>query len=392
MKNKSAKTLLSIIVIVLLAAFLIVPLFFANLDPGYVYTGRNLSAPVFYGITLLLSVVVLIVYVILFKRKYLWILLLFVSVIVVNAGYLAFSLASSVSEALLANRISYFGNVYMLLFLLLTIVNACGINYRKASIIFLFAVSSIMFLFSGTQGYLDLFYKNVDFAIVDGFSKLIKDYGPMHTVYTIYIFAYFIAIVISLIYSVKKKKVQSVSYIVALAIMGFINIAIWCAEHFVDNRIEYLSLSYIVNELVLLWIYYKLVQNNALDTFMIKMAFSSDDAPDRTINIYVSDTDRHTVLTNPGSGSVNFAGIPDEKLLEMINHLDNSEKLSGREKEVAVLLLKNLKRKDMASSLFISENTVKTHTSNIYGKLEVSSREELKDLLKPYADNELPKD
>ena len=35
------------------------------------------------------------------------------------------------------------------------------------------------------------------------------------------------------------------------------------------------------------------------------------------------------------------------------------------------------KRKEIAETLCISENTVKTHTSNVFSKLEVSTRNEL---------------
>lgn len=50
------------------------------------------------------------------------------------------------------------------------------------------------------------------------------------------------------------------------------------------------------------------------------------------------------------------------------------EPLSDREKEIYSLLLEGLRNKDIADSLQISENTVKFHLKNLYGKLGVTNR------------------
>lgn len=51
--------------------------------------------------------------------------------------------------------------------------------------------------------------------------------------------------------------------------------------------------------------------------------------------------------------------------------------LSKQEKNVQGLILQGKSNKQIASELFISLSTVKTHITNIYGKLQVSSRQEL---------------
>lgn len=57
--------------------------------------------------------------------------------------------------------------------------------------------------------------------------------------------------------------------------------------------------------------------------------------------------------------------------------LNDTELLTEREKQVAGLLLKGRTSKLIASELFLSENTVKTHIKNIYAKMNVRSRAEL---------------
>ena len=55
--------------------------------------------------------------------------------------------------------------------------------------------------------------------------------------------------------------------------------------------------------------------------------------------------------------------------------------LTSRETEITLLLLQNFHNAEIATQLHISESTVKKHVSNIYAKLEVGRREELKDKL-----------
>ncbi|MDF2989519.1 MAG: hypothetical protein K0S37_33 [Microbacterium sp.] len=50
--------------------------------------------------------------------------------------------------------------------------------------------------------------------------------------------------------------------------------------------------------------------------------------------------------------------------------------LTAREKEVLVLLVRGLKREQMASELFVSINTVKSQVRSLYRKLGVSTRGE----------------
>lgn len=57
-----------------------------------------------------------------------------------------------------------------------------------------------------------------------------------------------------------------------------------------------------------------------------------------------------------------------------LREADSVEPLSTREMEVLCLLAGGLSNKEVAAELFVSERTVKWHTSNIYAKLSVTSR------------------
>jgi DNA-binding NarL/FixJ family response regulator len=52
--------------------------------------------------------------------------------------------------------------------------------------------------------------------------------------------------------------------------------------------------------------------------------------------------------------------------------------LTAREKEVFALASRGLKNSEIASELYLSEKTIKTHLRNIYNKLDLSSKAELR--------------
>ncbi len=59
-----------------------------------------------------------------------------------------------------------------------------------------------------------------------------------------------------------------------------------------------------------------------------------------------------------------------EKNVQAIEYLG----ITDREYEVLQLLAEGHSNKEIGESLFVSHNTVKTHLTNLYGKLEVSRR------------------
>lgn len=70
------------------------------------------------------------------------------------------------------------------------------------------------------------------------------------------------------------------------------------------------------------------------------------------------------------SGRKDPSGQVDEKKLAQLG-------LTQREYEVLVALCKGWSNREIASALFISESTVKTHVSNLLVKLDVSRRTQL---------------
>ncbi len=78
----------------------------------------------------------------------------------------------------------------------------------------------------------------------------------------------------------------------------------------------------------------------------------------------------------------------EESVGERIDRLAYEKGLSSREKEIAMLLYKGKNNNDIADVLFLSTNTVKVHTSNLYRKLGVSNRMQAVAIIRGETDDE----
>lgn len=93
------------------------------------------------------------------------------------------------------------------------------------------------------------------------------------------------------------------------------------------------------------------------------------------------------------SGKGFFSGSDsDETLLgassESLSSFAKRWHLSARETEIVDLLLLGMKRSDIEQRCGLSEGTVKTHISNIYRKLDVHSKGEMRDLFESEVDSD----
>jgi len=72
-----------------------------------------------------------------------------------------------------------------------------------------------------------------------------------------------------------------------------------------------------------------------------------------------------------------FSEMPQQEQTYLIRDFGLEKKLTEREREIASLLIMGKTYRMIANELFVSENTVKTHTKNIYAKVGAHNRTEL---------------
>ena len=289
------------------------------------------------------------------KQNETWLFALYVSVCVVNLGYLLLSLSKTVGFALFANKVAYFGQVFVPLCMFMLISRLSGVVYKKWVKYVLLGVAMVMFALVLTTGHLDWYYKSVELIQEDGASKLVKEYGFLHPVNLVYVLGYLVAILVVIGVSLKRNKGGFNKLACMMFAVVACNIGGWIVEKLVQWNFEFLSASYLMSEFVFFFVYW-----------MLQDYVAKEDIP-------TPEKTRVIVLDS----------IPKaEKIERVLSLLPEDKKLTTRQMEMLEGILEGKSYKEIANELNISENTVKWHIGLLYTSLNVSGRDELFMLLK----------
>ena len=308
---------------------------------------------IFYGIACLLSVLLLVGYFFVDKKREKWLMLLFISILICNTGYFMLSLSRTLTFALISNSIAYIGNVFLPFFMLMLILEVCNIKHSKALKYILLGVGLVVLFIATTGGYLPIYYKEVSLEIIEGGAKLVKEYGPLHILYFVYLFGYMASMVTIIIYAMAKRKLTSKMHAIFLSVIVFGNILVWLIEQFIEHNFEFLCVSYILNECLLLLLYGMLREYEYIKTKNMKESIISVE-----VDMKVLETQEK---------------LTEEQVAIVFTKWNKIEELTKREKEIVKYLLLGDKRKDIAQKIYLSDSSVRNHITRIFKKLEVES-------------------
>ena len=310
-----------------------------------------------YGAVAVMSVLLLVGYLLWEKRKERNFLFLTSCVAAVNCGYFLLACAGSLPMAMVANGISYFGAAYSVLAMLFIIADVCQMKKRKVARGILVGISTAAFLLAASGDLSGLYYRSVEIVTVNGMTRLIKDYGPLHILYTVYLLSYVALMVVIIHYASKKQRLTSPKYTMLLLVAVLLNIGVWAVEQAVDIDFEFLSVSYIVTEVMLLLIYsllrdYGIVQPGG-GLLSVQML-----------------TRLNTQRISPGA-------LPPG-MEDMFQAFAQKVKtLTTAERRILNYYIDGHDTAEIPDLAFISIHTVKKHNRSIYQKLGIASRDEL---------------
>lgn len=353
------------------------------------------SMSIIYGMTAVISLMLLIVFNCIIPKRDMWYQLLFSAIFIVNLGYFTLSVSTTLEEALLANRISYLGSVFLPMSMFLLILNTSKIKYQKWLPIVLLVIGVVVFLIAASPGYSDIYYKEVFLTAKNGATILKKVYGPLHSIYLFYLLGYFSVMVTTLVYATKKKPLNSSIQSVMLLSAVLINIFVWMIEQLIHVDFEMLSVSYIISELFLISLQLMSIEYEKaavpkepaalpLENVSLENAALENVSPE---SILTPDT----AYTNTASDdTIDIKATADEPASEadtvsedcLHTYMEGLAALTPTERIIYNLYIGGSTTKEIMSNLNIKENTLKFHNKNIYGKLGVSSRKQLIELSK----------
>ena len=309
-----------------------------------------------YAVVFILSLLVLLGYLLLLRKKQKepWLFLLFICVSTSGLGWLLLSMAKTVEFALFANQVAYLGQIFLIVCMFMIIARLCGFEPKNWMKLILVAVSLLMLGLICTTGHLDWYYKSVTLTYADGAAKLVKEYGPLHPLYTVYILTYFVVMLTLILLSLKRNKQASpkLAALMLAVVMG--NIGTWLVEKLVTWNFEFLAISYLMSEWVFFFVYFLLLDYIHISQMPVGAATEPQPAV-----IVVETTDKA------------------QKIQQIITSLPEGSSLSPRQIDMLEGILDGKSRKEIAADLHLSENTVKMHTTSLFRALGVSSRDEI---------------
>lgn len=331
---------------------------------------KTAGASVIYCAAAVISLLLLTAYFAAAQRKDPWYLLLFSSVLIVNIGYFALSVSSTLEHALMANRISYLGSVFLPFAMCMIILGVTHIGYWKRLPWLLLGISVVVFLIAASPGYLPIYYREVTLVQTGGVSLLNKVYGPLHGVYLVYLLGYFAAMVCFIVYATLKDKIDSLAYAVLLAIAVFVNIGVWLIEQLVRIDFEFLSISYIISESFLLGLHMLISETEKQRLRTVEEALSE------------RSREQPEAPPEPAPPLVLPKSAVDQDQLDRF--AAGLSELTPKEQTVLECYAKAMTTAQVMEELGIKENTLKFHNKNLYSKLGVSSRKQLVAVYRTY--------
>ena len=310
-----------------------------------------------YGAVAVLSVLLLIGYLLWEKKKERNFLFLTGCVAAVNCGYFLLAASDSLPMAMFANGVSYFGAAYSMLAMVFIISDVCQMKKRKFFRGILIGISTAAFALAASGDLFGLYYRSVSIALVNGMTRLVKEYGPLHILYTLYLLSYVALMIVIIHYAHKQQRLTSPKYTMLLFVAVLLNIFVWAVEQAIHIDFEFLSVSYIVTEVILLLVY------SILRDYGIMQ-------PGGTV-VSVQ------MLTQLNSRRISPGALPPGMEDLFRSFAEKVKTLSSAERRILNYYIAGHETGDIPDLAFISIHTVKKHNRSIYQKLEVASRDEL---------------
>lgn len=228
----------------------------------------------YYNILFLTSFVLSILYVYRFQKHFdVNITAIFMLVPVSILGNVFLVCSENLDQALVANRIIYLGGCFLPFFITFSIFNLCKINVKPFIRTLLLVLNSGIYVCVLLIGGNKLFYESVSFEKTDGIGYLIKDYGPVHTVFILMLGFYVLLGTGTIVYTYFRKKEVSRVMLYLLFLPEFFSVIGYFGGKLFDLKLEMSPITFVTAQTVYLFIaerlsYYK-TSDIAIETLLV---------------------------------------------------------------------------------------------------------------------------
>lgn len=203
---------------------------------------------IFYELTVIYSVIVAIYLTATLKKSLSHNVVYFLtSCLLANIGYLWYTFADNIGEAVVGMRLAYLGGVPLCFFTFLLIAGICQIKIPPIVNHAVAAFAGFIVIAAMTIGRNQFFYKSFELIQGNGYSYLVKEYGPAHAAHIIFMMVYMIASLFVAIRALFTPAHVPGRMAFAIAMAQGITIATYFGERAAGLKFELLPFAYCVS-------------------------------------------------------------------------------------------------------------------------------------------------
>lgn len=189
-------------------------------------------------------------------------LMLFMSIMIMNMGYVQLSNAHTLEAAILANQTSYLGSSFAPFFLTMCFADLCKVKISSFYRNCLMAYAGIILLCVFTINKVGWYYKDVSFEIHNGVGTLVKEYGPLHNLLPLYLLLVVVLNVIFILRAVRFNREVSLVTTITLSVSTFLIVTLYILERVKHYPIETLPISYVAGQAAILFLVRRIQKYN----------------------------------------------------------------------------------------------------------------------------------
>ncbi|MCQ2496520.1 MAG: HD domain-containing protein [Lachnospiraceae bacterium] len=201
---------------------------------------------ILYGVCIFLSVALCFWYFLVDVRRSIVQNIMFITMLVANLGYLSMELATDLSGAVMSNNITYVGACFMPFLFFLTVCEVCHVRLSALAVSVMIGIQAFLYFCVCSAGYLGIYYKSMEFVVVNGRGMLNKVYGPLHFLYPLSLYSYMFAGLVIAVYAVTQKKNVHRMGLVVMVICEFIASISYIIQRMIHNGYDFTPVIYIL--------------------------------------------------------------------------------------------------------------------------------------------------
>lgn len=198
------------------------------------------------------------------KKTNYYVRLLLLIICLANFGYLALGTSTTLREAILAKKITYFGGCFLPPIMAACMCSLCNIKIKGGVKCGCILYSALVYVMVMTIGFTDFYYKSVSMGNVFDATALVREKGPGYVFFSIILYGYIVVDILITIYAFFKKQVTQKN-LYLLITMQVVTITLYLGGRAISPTFEVLPAVYVVNGMIFVIIQEQLSRYNLDD-------------------------------------------------------------------------------------------------------------------------------